>query len=261
MKKTLIIITLIVVAFSLICCDADSIVKAGENLMKIRNVNGANVNTAVELALNFATASIDGLIGDTGSGFDPVIGNMTEEQLKALIGLVNVAKETTVPDETITSMLNKKAAPVAQGDKLNIQIKETIDNFLTNVHNEQFIDSMKQMLKNLVPEKETQIADIFTNQLSKVEKIVRSIEPAIDALQSINDQSYNHDGMTYGDVIGRAVMYHTTQNLILLLTGVGTENLKTEIINTVVSDLTALEVIYNVTFDAPQIAGNFIGNL
>jgi hypothetical protein len=67
--------------------------------------------------------------------------------------------------------------------------------------------------------------------------------------------------MTYGDVIGRAVMYHTTQNLILLLTGVGTENLKTEIINTVVSDLTALEVIYNVTFDAPQIAGNFIGNL
>jgi len=259
MKKTLFAITIIAVAFCLVCCDAESIVKTGKNLHDMRNVNKADATGYVELALKMTTGFIDLAITEgTGSesGFKPQTGNMDEETLKALVGLVNMAKETTAPRESITSTLNKKAANVSAGQKININIKQTVEEFLSNIHDETFIANINAMVKTF-----SGIEVDIENKLDKVEKIITNVEPAIDAVQSIINQSLQHDGMTYGDVIARAVLFNTTKNLIILLTGTGTEGMKMNIINNLLSSLTALEVIYGVTFDAPGIAGNFVETL
>jgi hypothetical protein len=258
MKKLLLIVTLIAVAFSFICCDADSIVKTGQKLQKMRDVNKADSASAADDYLGFTVFVVDAMIKD--DSFDPVKGNMPQDDLKVIVGLINEAKETSASPDQLSSIINQKAVDVSQDKKTNLEIKETIGNFISNAHDPTFQKAMKSMMKKMVSH-EDEVDKLFAENLDKVETYARCIEPAVDALQAINDISYAHDGMTYGDVIAKAILHNMTEDFVLLVTGTGTEHLKTEIINSSLNNLSALEVIYGVTFDAPRIAGNIIDTL
>ena len=78
----------------------------------------------------------------------------------------------------------------------------------------------------------------------------------------INDQSCSHDGMSYADIIAKAIIYRITSEVIMLLVGLvpSREDFTINIANDLVSYLSILEIVYDVTFDIPEIAGRFIEN-
>ena len=258
MKRILIVLMITAVAFGLVCCDAESIAKAGKSLHDIRNVNKADVTGIAKESLQLATGYIKTLIDE--ERITPAAGDMEPNDLKMLVGLVNQVKETTAPTEVITNFLNQTAIE-NPGEKIYVNIKKTVDDFLSNIEREDFQESVIKMVETFSEGMGDKAKEALQNQLSRVVTIVRSIEPAVDAVQSIIDQAYNHVGMTYGDIIARATLFDITKELTVLLTGSGNENTKMDIVNKFVSYLGALEVIYNVTFDVPQIAANFVGNL
>jgi hypothetical protein len=266
MKKLLIVFTIVAVAFCLICCNAESIVKTGQNLQKVGKINAGYADDVLVEIMNDLTVVLD-TYKEQHLGFDPVKGNMDNEEVQALVGTVIMARESSASQETISKILNKEADKVDQNSKRNFgNIKEIVDEFLDDPEKvrAEIKDYLKEALGGL-PNYGEKIDEAVNNEnFKKIVSVVENIYPAIDAFQSINDQSYGHDGyVTYGDVIANAIYRNTIYNVISLVSSgsSATTDDKMNVIDNIINNLYALEVIYNVTFDVPRIAGNFVGNL
>ena len=271
MKKILIAVTVVVLAFCLVCCDAEKIAKAGKSLQKIGKVNAGYADKILVDLLEDVSGILDEYI-DNHLGFEPLRGNMDTEVLAVMVGVVNMAKESSASAESITKILDQKATGVDQEKKRNLQVQEIVDEFLEDpkaVRNE-MEDYLTSLLGGMSPEIEDQIRESLSDEkIDKIATTVKNIYPAIGALQSVNDQQVNHvddNGqgyVTYGDVIANAIFSNTVYNVITLVANgsSATTEEKMNVVDNVINNLYALEVIYGVTFDVPQIAGNFVNSL
>lgn len=265
MKRLFVVITIIAIAFCLVCCDAEKIANTGKNLSKIGNVNAGYADAILEELLDDVTVVLDYYLNNLG--LDPIKGNMDPEKVEAIVGVINMAKESSASAEAIAKILDQEAKPVSQDSKRNIQVKEVADEFLASdpaETREELTTDLSELLGGIEG-----ITDMIESALSdenfdKVKTVVNNIYPAIDALQSIIDQSLSHEGyVTYGDVIANTIFRNTVYSVVKLVANgsEATTEEKMNVVDTVINNLYALEVIYGVTFDVPQIAGNFVGNL
>ena len=265
MKKLLIVITIIAAAFCLVCCNAESIVRTGQNLQKMSTVNAGYADVILENSLEIVTAGLDEAIKNLGA--DPIKGNIDSETVEAAVGVITLAKESSATKESIEKILNQKARDVDQTQKKNYgNIKEIADDFLDDP--EEVREDIKNYLNDLLgglPEYGSKIDEAVNDaNFEKIVTVVENIYPALDALQKISDTSYGHEGyVTYGDVIANAIYRDTMYNVISLVASgsSATTDDKMNVVDGLVNNLYALEVIYDVTFDVPRIAGNFVGNL
>ena len=259
MKKLLISIILIASVFCLVCCDADSIVKAGEKMHDMRNVNSGYADDVMNLIIHVATSYIDGLLYFRPEHYDPKIGNIDKNDLDILVEIVKKAKESAMPKEEIVAAFSKIVYDVPKSEKHNLHLEDVLNNFIKDQSN---INDLADQMKAIVPTMADKIDTMLTTQLPKVVQIANNIQPVIHAVQMINDQSCSHDGMSYADIIAKAILYRITSELITLLVGIvpSHEDFTINIANDLVSYLAILEIVYNVTFDIPEVAGRFVEN-
>lgn len=259
MKKLLISIILIASVFCLICCDADSIVKAGEKMHDMRSVNSGYADAVMNLFIHVATSYIDELLYFKPEHYDPKIGNIEKIDLDVLVELVKRAKESSMPKEAIVTEFSKIVYDVPKSEKHNLHLEDVLNNFIKDQSN---ITDLADQMKAIVPTMADKIDTMLTTQLPKVVQIANNIQPAIHAVQMINDQSCSHDGMSYADIIAKAILYRITYEVIMLLVGLvpSREDFTINIANDLVSYLSILEIVYDVTFDIPEIAGRFVEN-
>lgn len=259
MKKLIVIITIIASLFCLVCCDADSIVKAGEKMHDMRSVNNGYADDVLEVLIEFALNIIDTMIEESPNGYRPYVGDMPEESLDSLVEIIKRASESAMPREEIVKTLSKVAVNVPKSRKVNLHIDEVLNRF---IEKQSDILEMAEQLQAILPDSEKEINRILKDQVSKVVTLAKNIQPAIEAVQAINDQSYEREGMTYADVIAKAILYRVTYDLVGLVGSIvpSIDNFTIKIANELVNYLTVLEIMYDVSFDVPEIAGRFIEN-
>ena len=261
MKKLIVIIIIIASLFCLVCCDADSIVKAGEKMHDVRSVNNGYADDVLEVFLEFAMDIIDAMIEESPNGYRPNVGDMPEDSLNSLVEIIKRASESAMSREEIVKILSKVAVDIPKSKKINLHIDEVLNKF---IEKQTDILEMAEQLEAILPDSEQkkEINRILKDQVSKVVTLAKNIQPAIDAVQAINDQSYEREGMTYADVIAKAILYRVTYDLVGLVGSIvpSIDNFTIKIANELVNYLTVLEIMYDVSFDVPEIAGRFIEN-
>lgn len=256
MKKTLFIFITICLAFTLVCCDAESIVKTGTGLQKVKGYSAGYAGAAA--AGNLSSAMEEAV--RPAEQMNGPINVLDAEKISKVSNAIITASETSAGTTAIAETMNKKLdhefnSLFASIGRINIRdaISE-VEDFAGKVD-----DYAKETLGE-DSEKYNTLHSFLTDNLAKVNKVIENAMPAIDAIQSMLNQIADRSFVSYGDYVAESIFMHVLNSAASIIGAADTKAALIEYGDIIAGDIKVLEIIYNVSFNFPQLASNFLAD-
>lgn len=256
MKKTLFIFMTICLAFTLVCCDAESIAKTGAKLSKLKETSAGYASSVLVENLG---KTIETAMEDSVPGENDVATVLEPETLEKVSNAILAASESTAGRAELKKLFGKK---LNNGYHSLFTERPDVYGLLNNIDNlkNQVVDMVDSYYDDHESQDYQQVKNYIANT-DKFPELVMKLTPAVDAIQSSLSQQYDRAYMSYGDYIAESLYIRTMAgsaiNIILA------EDKKAQLIeelSNLTNSIKVLEIIYDVSFDFPQLAANFLAD-